>query len=186
MTTAIVALGANQPLGDRTPVETLDLALARLDGCVGMRISARSRWYRTPAFPAGSGPDFVNGAATLETDLLATEVLAAMHAIEGDLGRRRRERWAPRTCDLDLLGLGDTVLPDAETARRWMSLSDAEAQADAADRLILPHPRMQTRAFVLVPVCDVAPDWQHPLLGKTAREMRDELPPEALAEVSPL
>lgn len=146
----------------------------------------RSRWYRTPAFPAGSGPDFVNGAATLETDLPATEVLAAMHAIEAELGRRRRERWAPRTCDLDLLGLDETVLPDAETALRWMSMSDAEAKADAADRLILPHPRMQSRAFVLVPVCDVAPHWRHPLLGKTVREMCDALPPAALTEVSPI
>ncbi len=168
----LIALGANLPIGGQSPAETLRAALAALPGH-GLRVAASSRLFATPCFPAGSGPDYVNAAARLEAAeaVAPRAVLAALHAVEAGFRRERRVRWGQRTLDLDLLAIGDTVLPDPETAARWRDLP-AEAQVgETPDRLILPHPRLQDRAFVLVPLLDVAPDWRHPALGLTVAEM---------------
>jgi len=78
------------------------------------------------------------------------------------------------------------VLPDPAGFRHWLDLPPEAQSREAPDRLILPHPRMQDRAFVLVPLADVAPDWRHPVLGRTVTQMRDALPAGLLAEVVPL
>jgi 2-amino-4-hydroxy-6-hydroxymethyldihydropteridine diphosphokinase len=175
---ALIALGANLPLGQGSPLDTLRAALANL-AARGARPVARSGWWSTPAYPAGSGPDFVNAAAALETALDPAALLATLHAVERGLGRERRRRWAPRACDLDLLAMEDLVLPDAETSARWRDLDPAAQALAAPEGLVLPHPRLQDRAFVLAPLAEVAPDWLHPALGLTVREMRDALPPDA-------
>ena len=91
-----------------------------------------------------------------------------------------------RTLDIDLLAMGDSVLPDAETHDRWRSLP-AEAQIRSTpDQLILPHPRLQDRAFVLVPLADVAPDWVHPRTGQSVRQMLAALPQSDREAVKPL
>lgn len=147
-----------------------------------------SRLYRTPCFPAGAGPDYVNAAAvvTWRNVIEPAALLAAIHRIEAEFGRERLQRWGMRTLDIDLIAVGDSVLPDPATWKMWKDLPPAGQARRAPDRLILPHPRLQDRAFVLVPLADVAPDWRHPVLGRTIREMRDALSPEALAEVVPL
>jgi 2-amino-4-hydroxy-6-hydroxymethyldihydropteridine diphosphokinase len=185
MTEASIALGANMPAEGCEPRTTLTRALDLLDAAEGLSVARTSRWYRTPAFPPGSGADFVNGAAILATDLSPAQVLRALHEIEGRLGRTRPVRWGPRVCDLDLLGMDEGVLPDRATVARWMALPPDEAGA-APTELILPHPRLHERAFVLVPLAEVAPDWRHPVLGRTVAEMVASLPPGALAEVVPL
>jgi 2-amino-4-hydroxy-6-hydroxymethyldihydropteridine diphosphokinase len=164
----------------------LAAALDRLAAVPGIRVRRRSRWFSTPAFPPGSGPDFVNAAAALETALAPEALLAELHAVEAALGRVRPARWAPRLCDLDLIAMGDRVLPDAGTLRRWMALDRGAAQRVAPPRLILPHPRLQERGFVLVPLADVAPGWRHPLSGLTVREMLAALPADDLAAIRPL
>ncbi len=178
----LVALGANLASAVGGPRVTLEAALAALEKR-GVRVAGRSHWYRTPAFPIGSGPDFVNGAVRLEAGLAPGEILTLLHAVERGLGRDRRKRWAPRVCDLDLLAVGGAVLPDAAAVRSWMALAP-EAQAEAVPPgLILPHPRLHERGFVLRPLADVAPDWVHPLLGASVREMLAALPPGELADV---
>lgn len=165
------------------PRTTLEMALQRL-AARGVQPLAIARWRRTPAFPAGSGPDYVNGAALMETSLAPEPLLALLHEVEASLGRERRARWAPRVCDLDLVACGDLVLPDVETVRALFALSpEAAGAAPAPNRLILPHPRMQERAFVLAPLCDIAPDWRHPLSGRSVAEMLAALPEAARAEV---
>ena len=145
-----------------------------------------SRFFNTPAFPAGAGPDFVNAAIRIETRLSAQNMLAALHEIEVDAGRERKVRWGQRTLDLDLIAMADEVLPDAATYLHWRDLPlDQQAKA-APDQLILPHPRLQDRSFVLVPLADVAPDWVHPVLGQTVVEMRDARPEAELASVIPI
>lgn len=181
----LVALGANlsSPLGG--PRATLEAAPARL-AALGLACTARSPWYRTPAFPRGAGPDYVNGAVRIESALGPEAVLATLHAVEHELGRARDQRWGARACDLDLLAWDAMVLPDAVTVARWMRLGPAAQRRAAPARLILPHPRLHQRGFVLRPLADVAPDWVHPLLGADVRALLAALPVEALAGIERL
>ena len=141
--------------------------------------------YLTSSFPAGSGPDFVNAAIRIETDRAPVEILAILHRIEAAAGRVRTGRWGPRTLDLDLLAVGDLVLPDAATQGRWRALSLADQQRLTPEGLVLPHPRLQDRAFVLVPLADIAPAWVHPLLGLSVAAMLAALSATDRAAVIP-
>ena len=183
-------MGANLPrdLGSsqQSPAETLRLAMADLVAS-GLTLAACSRFYATPCFPAGAGPDYVNGAAAFENPqgLAPAEVLALLHRIEATHGRQRSTRWAGRVLDLDLLAMGAEVLPDRKTYLYWRDLPPA-AQAQATPpELILPHPRLADRAFVLVPLAEVAADWCHPVTGQTVAQMRDALPVSDLEAVRP-
>jgi 2-amino-4-hydroxy-6-hydroxymethyldihydropteridine diphosphokinase len=143
----LVALGANLPGPDGAPaIETCRRAAAELDRLPALRLRALSRWFATAPIPPTPGvPDYVNGVARLEPLGAAPDpaaLLAALQAIETRFGRVRPYPNAPRTLDLDLLDLDGLVrvAPDP----------------------ILPHPRLQDRAFVLAPLMDVAPGWVHP------------------------
>jgi len=143
---ALVALGSN--LGDRAGYLLSGLAaLSR----AGVRVLRLSRVYETePAGPPGQGP-YLNQVAAVETDLEPLGLLRLLLAVERAHGRVREKRYGPRTLDLDLL--------------------DYEGQILDLPGLTLPHPRLHERAFVLVPLLEVAPDWRHPRLGKGAREL---------------
>ncbi|MAC80373.1 MAG: 2-amino-4-hydroxy-6-hydroxymethyldihydropteridine diphosphokinase [Rhodobacteraceae bacterium] len=181
----IICLGANLPSRAGPPAETLRSA-SRDISRIGIRVTGVSRFFSTPCFPAGAGPDYVNAALIGRTGLAPEEVLAGLHDIEGRYGRNRKTRWGQRTLDLDLAAYDTLVRPDLDGWRAWMTLAPKDQQLAAPDRLILPHPRMQDRAFVLVPLCDIAPDWRHPVLGKTAVQMAAELPLADRAAVVPL
>lgn len=153
---------------------------------MGAVIRGRSRLFATPAVPAGNGPDFVNAAVAIETGWSAHETIANLHDIEARLGRRRAERWGARIIDLDLLAMDDLILPDVPTLRRWMSLPLEKQQETAPGQLILPHPRMHQRAFVLVPLADIAPDWKHPVTRQSVAQMCAALPEADRAPVRAL
>jgi 2-amino-4-hydroxy-6-hydroxymethyldihydropteridine diphosphokinase len=151
-----------------------------------IEIAAVSRFFRTPCFPPGAGPDFVNAAAVILTHLAPDVLLERLHAVEAELGRERNNRWEARVVDLDLLAMGDRVLPDTATLDHWITLPMARQTREAPDRLILPHPRLQDRGFVLVPLADVAPDWHHPTLGRSVTEMLEALPEGEIDGIVPL
>jgi 2-amino-4-hydroxy-6-hydroxymethyldihydropteridine diphosphokinase len=162
MVTALVAIGSN--LGDRRA--NLAHALAGLKRLPRTSVSGLSAIYETAPVggPENQGP-FLNAAASLETALPAAELLASLHDIECNCGRERVIRWAARTLDLDLLTHGETVSDDAA--------------------LILPHPRMHERRFVMVPVCDLQPALQHARLGLSMAELLALLPVEP-GDLAPL
>lgn len=181
----LVALGGNLPSSRGTPADTLQAAVEAF-AAEPVTITAVSRFYATPCFPAGTGPDYVNAALSLHSDLPPDAVLTLLHRIEASFGRERHARWAGRTLDLDLLAAGDLVRPDPATQDAWRALPADQQARQAPDRLILPHPRLQDRAFVLVPLADVAPDWVHPLTGQSVRQMLADLPANSREEVVPL
>lgn len=178
----LIALGANLPSQAGSVEQTLALA-QQLLASDEVKIIARSRSYRTPAFPVGSGPDFINAALKVETALPPETLLARLHAIEAQLGRDRVRRWEARVVDLDLLSYQDLVLPDIDTFRRWRDMPFSKQGAQAPDRLILPHPRLHERGFVLVPLLDIAPEWRHPVLGLTVHDMHAGLPDGACSGI---
>ena len=122
---------------------------------------ARSRFYNSAPVPASTQPWYVNAVAALETRLPPEDLLFLLHRIETELGRVRREKNAPRTIDLDLLAY-DSLIRESPP--------------------ILPHPRLHERAFVLLPLAEIAPGWIHPRLGVPVEQLIVNLPPEQVAE----
>ena len=151
-----LGLGANLPFGPSAPAATLAAAMAALRD-TGVEVAQVSPFYRCAAWPNRGDPQFVNAVARLWTQLTPENLLNALQETESKFGRVRGSANAPRTLDLDILDFGGRV---------------------QAGPPALPHPRMAERAFVLVPLRDLAPDWRHPIFHKTADELISRLPPE--------
>jgi 2-amino-4-hydroxy-6-hydroxymethyldihydropteridine diphosphokinase len=182
---AHIALGGNQSTDVGSPRDNLSAAISRLSEH-GLAIRAISRFFNTPCFPAGAGPDFVNAAVSAEFSGTPDQLLSILHKVEAEFHRRRVTRWGARTLDLDLLAFGQSVMPDTEVFDQWRLLAPEEQMQQAPGQLILPHPRLQDRAFVLVPLRDIAPGWVHPVLNKSVSQMCDALPAGEIAEVVPI
>ena len=181
----IASVGSNQEWQCNNSVIILTEMLNNLKSNY-VDVTSISRFYQTPAFPAGAGPDFVNAALVIRTDLPHYDLLALFHRVEHEMGRVREKRWGQRTIDIDLISYGDQVLPDVATQTRWMELPLSEQMTKAPDQPIVPHPRLQDRAFVLGPLMDIAPQWRHPVLGRTIAEIYAATPQNLKDEVKPL
>ena len=143
-----IALGSNlsSEIGDSEKI--VRAAISKLSTISEIEVVCVSRWYRTKAITLPNSapqPDYINGCAILKTSLSPLKLLQALFQTEQLFGRERRERWGARTLDLDLLLYGNRLIDTPE--------------------LVLPHPRMCDRAFVLLPLVEIAADWIHPLCG---------------------
>jgi len=148
------AIGLGSNLGDSEAI--LEAAVETLEGRSDIRLTARSHWYETkPVLPSESQTipqrNYLNGCILAEVQLTPWDLLNTLLAIEAQFGRVRRERWQPRTLDLDLLLYNHLILNTPP--------------------LCLPHPRMNERAFVLVPLAEIAPDWIDPISGKAIGDL---------------
>ena len=154
----LVAIGANLPNAEgASALETCRRAAAALDALPGLTLKALSRWYETDPVPPSGQPPYINGVALLAGPAPdPAALLISLQGIENAFGRVREAPNAARTLDLDIVAIGGLVrlAPDP----------------------IVPHPRAHLRAFVLVPLADVAPDWVHPILGQTASALQAALP----------
>ncbi|MGZ9809449.1 2-amino-4-hydroxy-6-hydroxymethyldihydropteridine diphosphokinase [Pseudoroseicyclus sp. H15] len=181
----VIALGSNLDGASLSRNATLHWASRAIEAAAGAPVRI-SRTYRSAAYPAGIGPDFVNAVCVVRWDAEPEAILSQLHAIEAEAGRERQTRWGPRTLDLDLIAAGAAVRPDREGWAAWVTLPEERQRVEAPDRLVLPHPRMADRAFVLLPLTEVAPEWRHPVTGLTAAEMLAELPGANVAALTPL
>jgi 2-amino-4-hydroxy-6-hydroxymethyldihydropteridine diphosphokinase len=180
-----LAFGANLPSSAGSARETLVAALIAL-AAEGVVLTAISRFFKTPAYPAGSGPDYVNACAKVKCGDVAEDILALLHRVEAQFGRTRGARWAARGCDIDLLAIGTQILPDAATQAHWRNLPLAAQLQETPDQLILPHPRLTERAFVLIPLFDIAPHFVDPVSGIGIAALIDALPEAEKAAILPI
>ena len=155
----LVGLGANLPHPQHgPPAATLRAALSQFPA-ENMTVTACSRFFESAPVPVSDQPWFVNAVARIETALDPTQVLAALHRIEAAFGRIRQERWEARILDLDLLDYGGQVRAGPPPAPE------------------IPHPRLAGRAFVLLPLADIAPDWVHPVSQEPLATLTARLDP---------
>jgi len=159
----LIGLGANLASPEfGAPPRSLEAAIS-LMAERGLRIIARSRWYRSAPVPPSDQPWFVNGVVAVETALEPAVLLELLHDIEARFGRVRREKNAARVLDLDLLDYDGRVSAEGGTP-------------------VLPHPRLHERGFVLRPLAEISPDWRHPRMRRTVPALIAALPPESTAE----
>ena len=159
----LIALGANLPSPAGKPADTLNAALAGFPSR-SITIEKRSGFYRSSAWPNPHDPPFINAVVSVRTGLPPADLLSALHELERSFGRKRGEPNAPRTLDLDLI--------------------DYDGRIEEGPP-VLPHPRMEGRGFVLLPLRDVAPDWRHPVSGRTISELIAALPPSDITRLAP-
>jgi 2-amino-4-hydroxy-6-hydroxymethyldihydropteridine diphosphokinase len=184
--TVYVALGANLPGSFGSVVASVEHAIERLDS-FGDIILHGGPLFSTPAYPAGNGPDFINAVVAVRARDPERFIRDAF-GIESEFNRdedRKAGRWAPRAIDIDIIAVGGLIWPDAtrHAALRAMPPID---RVLVDEGIVVPHPAMQERAFVLKPMAFFAPDWRHPALGRTAMELALALPQVELDAVVPV
>ncbi|MFT8896808.1 MAG: 2-amino-4-hydroxy-6-hydroxymethyldihydropteridine diphosphokinase [Acetobacter sp.] len=171
MVRVVIAIGANlasyAPIDGKllAPAATCEAAVEALRELDGLRVDAVSSWYESEPVPPSGQPPYINGVIVGKSSLAPEALLDALHGIEAAFGRVRSVVNAARPLDLDLIDMGGIVRTDSAP--------------------LLPHPRAHERAFVLLPLMDVLPDWREPGSGKTVQALLDALPPQAIRRLEP-
>lgn len=178
----LLAFGANSSESMAANVRII----AKTSGFLPGRAMRWSRPFRTPAWPPGSGPDFVNAVLLIRTPLPPVRLLERLHAIEARAGRVRGVRWGARVLDIDLLASGGRVRPNPAIQTWWRRLCPARQAREAPHALVLPHPRLQDRGFVLMPLTEVARGWRHPVTGRRVAQMAARLGAAERARIRPI
>ncbi len=155
----LIALGSNQSGPWGTPEQTLQRALVELNK-LPVKLMRVSGLIQTAPFGVANQPNFVNAVAQIETALSPHALLRRLHMIERHAGRKRGRRWGPRTLDLDIIDYNGQCM---------------KQKSQVPKALILPHPGIAERSFVLEPIAEIAPRWKHPVNHKTAASMIQKL-----------
>jgi 2-amino-4-hydroxy-6-hydroxymethyldihydropteridine diphosphokinase len=153
---SFIALGSNVAGRFAAPADAVDAAMTAMQS-IEIKLISRSRLYCSAAWPDPADPEFVNAMILVETSLAPDALLARLHAVEAEFGRVRCQMNAPRTLDLDIVDYAGRISAPGESP-------------------ILPHPRLADRAFVLLPLAEIAPDWRHPMTGNAIGDLIRALP----------
>lgn len=151
----LLAIGANLPNGHETPLQTCQKAVELIKKSDDMTLLSVSHWYQSEPVPPSGQPPFINVVIKIKSALSPLELLTKIHIIENKLGRQRSYMNAPRTLDLDIV--------------------DIEGFLCHMEQLMVPHPRMVSRLFVLMPLRDVAPGWIHPITGMAVEDLISQI-----------
>ena len=173
MAKVYLALGSNMsgPMGE--PVKTLNAAL-RMLADINLVITAKSRWWKSTAFPNVTDPEYINGVVEIYFGKSPNELLKALKNLENELGREPASRWDSRIIDLDILSYDNQVFPSQTEFLKWAKLPLTEQLTMTPKILILPHPRIQDRLFVLEPLHEITKSWIHPVFHLTVKEMLEK------------
>ena len=175
MTHCFIAYGANMPGPFGDPRDTLEIVFSELRK-YNLEILRKSRLYTSLAFPDPEKPKYLNGCFELRANCEALTILGRLKSIEIKMGRRESARWDSRVCDLDLLAYSNEIHPSPEVFNYWYKMSLRTQMITKPGELLLPHPRLQDRAFVLKPLMEFASDWIHPIIKLSVKEMLEALP----------
>lgn len=159
----LVALGSNLPSPHGSPADNVRLA-AKLLEIYDFKIVARGDLYETAPVPVSDQPDFINTVIQVDFSGTPEQAIATCLNVEREMGRVRGTKNEARVIDIDIIAWNNLVRSDSD--------------------LTLPHPRMHERAFVLYPLCDIAPEWVHPLQQLRAVELKMGLPPSGIHEAA--
>ena len=173
MTKYYIALGSNLETKNMTRLEILNKALEYFP-MFSISLGKVSSFWESKSYPNKKQPNFINAVSEVQSVLNPYQTLCSLKEIEIILGRKINSRWGSRVLDLDILAAGSLILPNLRIFNRWLKMPLQHQIQNQPNQLILPHPRIQDRLFVLKPLSEIDPNWIHPVLNKKPYELIDQ------------
>ena len=172
MTKYYIALGSNLETKNMTRLEILNKALEYFS-LFKISLLKVSSFWESKSYPNKNQPNFINAVSEVQSKLNPYQTLSSLKKIESLLGRKINGRWGNRVLDLDILAAGSLILPNLLIFKKWQKMPLHLQIQNQPKQLILPHPRIQDRLFVLKPLSEINQDWMHPVLNKKTFELID-------------
>ena len=166
----LIALGSNLETENLSKLEIINKAIGYFSQLNLVLIKVSSFW-ESRSYPDKSQPNFINAVSEVHSELNPYQILNELKNIEKKMGRKNKTRWGSRVLDLDIIGSGSIILPNNFEFNKWLKMPLKKQTKIQPGELILPHPRIQDRLFVLKPLNEVDSNWKHPVLNKTALEL---------------
>ena len=168
-----IALGSNLETENMDRLEILNKALEYFP-MFSISLVKVSSFWESKSYPNKNQPNFINAVSEVQSILNPHQTLCSLKKIEIILGRKVNSRWGSRVLDLDILASGSLILPNLRIFNRWLKMPLQHQIQNQPNQLILPHPRIQDRLFVLKPLSEIDPSWIHPVLNKKPYELIDQ------------
>ena len=168
-----IALGSNLETENMNRLEILNKALEYFP-MFSISLVKVSSFWESKSYPNNNQPNFINAVSEVQSILNPYQTLCSLKKIEIILGRKVNCRWGSRVLDLDILASGSLILPNLLIFNKWLKMPLEKQIQNQPNQLILPHPRIQDRLFVLKPLSEIDPSWIHPVLNKKPYELIDQ------------